>query len=152
MGIMEQLNERIESKVATVVTKAIQPTFPWETAIGYLAHCADNEVGGPIDIMYYKLPLADQIDSITPVKDQLNENLNAEIVGADMYITLTTKGNIAYSSENDVLIWNAIGHSELKVFDEERVLEPGDLIYIPKNTEYRYKPSTARVYIVFALS
>jgi len=148
---MEQLNDRIENNIATVVTKAIQPTFPWETAIGYLAHCADSEVGGPIAVMYYKLPLAEQIDSIAPVKEYLSENLKYEINGADMYISLTTKNDIKYSSQNDVLIWNAIGHSELKVFDEQRVLEPGDLVYIPKNVEYTYKPSTARVYIVFAL-
>ena len=72
MGLMEQLNERISEKIATVVPRAIQPTFTWETAIGYLAHCADNESGGPIGIMYYKLPSADQIDSISPVKEYLN--------------------------------------------------------------------------------
>ena len=151
MGLMEQLNERIEEKVATVVARAIQPTFTWETAIGYLAHCADNEVGGPIGMMYYKLPVADQIDSITPVKEYLNENLKREIVGVDMYVTLTTKGDYKYSSDNDVLIWNAIGHSELKISDEERLLEPGDMVYIPSGVEYTYKPTTARAYIVFAL-
>lgn len=151
MGVMEQLDDRIQSKTATVVTRAIQPTFPWETVIGYLTHCADSEVGGPIAIMYYKLPVAEQIDSIAPVKEYLSENLNVEIVGADMYVTLTTKNDIKYSSDNDVLIWNAIGHSELFIFDEQRVIEPGDLIYIPKGTEYRYKPTTARAYIVFAL-
>ena len=152
MGVMEQLNERIESSTATVVTRAIQPTFTWETVIGYLCHCADNEAGGPIAVMYYKLPAADQIDSITPVKEYLSENITNEIVGADMYVSLTTKGDIKYSSENDVLIWNAIGHSELKIFDEDKVIEPGDLIYIPKNTEYKYKPTTARAYVVFALA
>lgn len=148
---MEQLNERIEEKVPTVVARAIQPTFTWETAIGYLAHCADNEVGGPIGTMYYKLPVADQIDSITPVKEYLSENLTREIVGVDMYVTLTTKGDYKYSSDNDVLIWNAIGHSNLNVSDEERILEPGDMVYIPAGIEYTYKPETARAYIVFAL-
>lgn len=152
MGIMEQLNERIDSKTATLITRAIEPTFPWETAIGYLSHCADNEVGGPIDVLYYKLPLADQIDSIKPVKEYLSENLKQEIVGADMYVTLTTRGDIKYSSKNDVLIWNAIGQSHLKVFDEERDVQPGDMIYIPKDVEYVYKPTTARVYIVFAIA
>ncbi len=151
MGLMEQLNERIQSKIPTVVARAIEPTFPWETAVGYLTHCADTEVGGPIGIMYYKLPVADQIDSIAPVKEYLSENLESEIKGVDMYVTLTTKGDYKYSSDNDVLIWNAIGHSELSVFDEQRVLLPGDLIYIPAGIEYTYKPNTARVYIVFAL-
>ncbi len=152
MGVMEQLNERIQSSTATVVTRAIQPTFPWETVIGYLCHCADNEVGGPISVMYYKLPEADQIDSIKPVKEYLSENITREIIGADMYVSLSTKADIKYSSENDVLIWNAIGHSELDIFEENRVIEPGDMIYIPKGVEYKYKPSTARAYVVFALA
>ena len=151
MGLMEQLNERISEKIPTVVARAIQPTFPWETVIGYLAHCADNQVGGPIGVMYYKLPVADQIDSITPVKEYLNENLTSEIKGVDMYVTLTTKGDYKYSSDNDVLIWNAIGHSEFKLEEEKRLLEPGDLVYIPAGIKYEYKPTTARTYIVFAL-
>jgi hypothetical protein len=151
MGLMEQLNERIAGKIPTVVSKAIQPTFLWETAIGYLAHCADNQVGEPIGIMYYKLPVADQIDSIAPVKEYLSENLAAEIKGVDMYVTLTTKGDYKYTSENDVLIWNTIGHSELSVNDQERLLEPGDLVYIPAGVDYVCKPKTARAYIVFAL-
>ena len=148
---MEQLNERIAEKVPTVVSRAIQPTYTWETAIGYLAHCADSEVGGPIGVMYYKLPMPDQIESIAPVKEFLNENLEQDIKGVDMYITLTTKGNYKYSSDNDVLIWNSIGHSELRLDEEERILEPGDLVYIPAGIEYEYKPTTARAYIVFAL-
>lgn len=151
MGLMEQLNERISEKVPTVVARAIQPTFPWETVVGYLAHCADNQVGGPIGVMYYKLPVADQIDSIAPVKEYLSENLESEIKGVDMYVTLTTKGDYKYSSDNDVLIWNAIGHSELKIEEENRLLEPGDMVYIPAGMEYVYKPETARAYIVFAL-
>ena len=151
MGLIEQLNERIENKVATVVSRAIEPTFTWETAVGYLAHCADNEAGGPIGMMYYKLPAAEQIDSISPVKEYLSENLKRDIIGVDMYVTLTTKGDYKYTSNNDVLLWNALGHSVLKVFDEERLLEPGDLVYIPPGTEYIYKPESARTYIVFAL-
>lgn len=151
MGLMEQLNERIEDKVPTVVARAIQPTFNWETAIGYLTHCADNEAGGPVGMMYYKLPSADQIESVSPVKEYLSENLTREILGVDMYVTLTTKGDYKYSSDNDVLLWNVIGHSEIKIEGEERVLEPGDLIYVPPGVKYEYKPVTARAYIVFAL-
>ena len=43
MGLIDELNERIDNKVPTVVAKAIQPTFLWETAIGYLTHCADAQ-------------------------------------------------------------------------------------------------------------
>lgn len=151
MGLMEQLNERISEKTPTAVPRAIQPTFNWETAIGYLQHCADNEVGSPVGTMYYKLPKPEQIDSILPVKQYLSENLSKEIIGCDMYITITTKGDYKYSSANDVLIWNVIGYSELKISEDTRFLEPGDLIYIPAGMEYEYKPETARAYIVFAL-
>lgn len=148
---MEQLNERITGKVPTIISRAIQPSFTWDTAVGYLTHCADNEVGGPIGLMYYKLPEAAQIDSITPVKEYLSENLEKEILGVDMYVTLTTKGDYKYSSDNDVLVWNAIGYSQIKVADEDRSLEPGDMFFIPAGVEYTYKPETARAYIVFAL-
>ena len=46
MGLMEQLQERIGVGAPTLVSKAIQPTYQWETAVGYLQHCADNlEIG-----------------------------------------------------------------------------------------------------------
>ena len=151
MGVIDELNDRIDNKIPAVVPKAIQPTFLWETAIGYLAHCADNEAGGPIGMMYYKLPSADQIESIAPVKEFLSENLKREIIGTDMYITLTTKGDYKYSSDNDVLVWNAIGRSELTLNEEQKDLEPGDLVYIPAGIKYTFKPQTARTYLVFAL-
>jgi hypothetical protein len=151
MGMMVELNKRIREKIPSVVSMAIQPTYTWETAVGYLSHCADNEVGGPIGMMYYKLPMPEQIDSIAPVKNYLNENLEHDIKGVDMYITLTTKGNYKYSSDNDVLVWNSIGYSEIRLGEEKRTLEPGDLFYIPAGIEYEYKPTTARAYIVFAL-
>lgn len=151
MGVIDELNDRIDNKIPAVVPKAIQPTFLWETAIGYLAHCADAQVGGPIGVMYYKLPKADQIESISPVKEFLSENLKREILGVDMYVTLTTKGEYKYSSDNDVLLWNAIGRSELTLNEEQKDLEPGDLIYIPAGVEYTFKPQTARTYLVFAL-
>lgn len=151
MGMIEELNERIESKTPSLIYKAIQPTFTWETVIGYLQHCADNNVGEPVDILQYKLPLADQIDSIRPVMEYLNENLKAEVIGADLYATITTKGNSKYVGKNDVLLWNVLGTSELKLEDDERTVEQGDLIYIPANTEYTFKPNQARSYVVFSV-
>jgi hypothetical protein len=151
MGMIEELNERIASKTAALVYKAIQPTFTWETAVGYLAHCADNDVGEPVDILQYKLPLADQIDSIRPVMEYLNEQLEIEVVGADMYLTFATKGNSKYVGKNDILLWNVLGTSELKIENQERTVEQGDLIYIPANTEYTLKPNHARAYVVFSI-
>lgn len=152
MGLMEELNDRIKNKTPALVYKAIEPTYGWDTAVGYIQHCADNEVGQPIGIMDYKLPMADQIDSVTPVKEYLNENLECEILGVDMYVTLTTKSELKYISSNDILLYNVIGFSELNVLGEERTAEPGDLIYIPKDTEYSFKPLMARSYVIFSLA
>ena len=149
--MIEELNTQIELSIPSFIYKAIQPTFNWDTAVGYLQHCADNQAGEPVDIMQYRLPVADQVDSIRPVFEYLNENLKYEILGADLYVTLTTKSNSKYTSKNDVLIWNVLGTSELNLEDEERTVEQGDLIYIPANTEYTLTPNEARAYVLFSL-
>lgn len=149
--MIEELNERIENKTPAVVYRAIEPSFTWDTAIGYLQVCADAEVGGPVGLMTYKLPNCDQITSIRPVVEYLNENMDAEVIGSEMLITLTTKEDMKYISKNDQLIWNAIGYSELNLNDEDRSIEPGDLIYVPANTEYTFKPACARTAVVFTI-
>ena len=152
MGLMEELNDRIKERIPAMIFKAIQPTFGWDTVVNYVQHCADNGLGEPVDILNYKLPVADQIDSIRPVTEYLSEHIQAEIVGTDLYTTLTTKGDIVYKSNYDMLLWNVIGYSGLSLMGEDRQVEPGDLIYIPKNTEYLFKPLVARAYVVFSLS
>lgn len=148
---MDELQGNIDFKIPSFVSKAIEPSFTWETVIGYLAHCADNDAGGPIGLMYYKLPSADQIDSIEPVKDYLGENLKQKIIGVDMYVALTTKGSYKYSSDNDVIIWNVLGTGELSLDGEVRDVEPGDLMYIPAEAEYTFKPNQARAYVLFSI-
>ena len=130
---------------------AIQPTFLWETVVGYLTHCADNNIGEPISILAYKLPYAEQIDSITPVKEYLSENINKEILGADLYVTLTTKTEIKYSGKNDVLLWNVLGETTLTLFDNKKDIGVGDLLYIPKETEYKLKAEEANSFVLFSL-
>ena len=78
--MIDELNKKIEAGEPASVFRAIQPTFLWETVVGYLTHCADNNIGEPISILAYKLPYAEQIDSITPVKEYLSENINKEIL------------------------------------------------------------------------
>ncbi len=151
MGMIEELNERIETQTPSFIYRAIQPTFTWETVVGYLQHCADNDFGEPVDILQYKLPMAEQIDSILPVKEYLNENLKVEVLGADLYATFATKGNCKYKGKNDVLLWNVLGTSELKLEDNERSVKQGDLMYIPANTEYTFKANEARAYVVFSI-
>jgi mannose-6-phosphate isomerase-like protein (cupin superfamily) len=149
--MIEELNASIKDGVAAYVRHGIQPTFDWNTVAGYISHCADVELGEPIGILNYKLPLADQVDSIKPVKQFLDESLEREILGVDMYATLTTKTDVRYHSKNDVLLWNVLGYSELELYDNVRLLEPGDVLFIPKEAEYKVKPLGHRAFVAFSL-
>lgn len=151
--MIEHLNQSINDNKAAYVHKAIQPTFGWETAVGYLQYCADAEFGEVLGTLNYRLPLADEIESIKPVKEYLSENLTREILGTDLYVTLcTVSGNQKYHSKNDALLWNVIGQSKFAVYEDNfHAMEQGDLIFIPKNTEYIVKPETARAFVLFSL-
>lgn len=151
MGMIEELNKKINNGEASYVEKAIQPTFNWETAVGYLCHCADQEFGEPVGTLSFRLPAAHEVDSIKPVKDFLSENLDKEVLGIDMYVSLTTRNEIKYKSANDVLLWNAIGSGRLTFKENVRLLEPGDLIFIPKGLEYSIKPESASAVCAIAL-
>lgn len=149
--MMEELNERIKDKVPSLAYRAIQPSFTWETAVGYLQHCADIAAGEPIGMLNYKLPMADQIDSIKPVKDYLTENLDVEVIGCELGITFTTLSVDKYFSDNDLILWNVLGYSDFKIAEEDRTVEPGDLVYIPKNTDFYFNPKSSRSYVIFSL-
>ena len=152
MGLIEDINNKIEAGVPDFIFRAIQPTFLWYTVVGYLTHCADKQLGEPVSILTYKLPVADQIDSIKPVKEYLAENIQKDILGVDLYTTFTTMTEIKYSGKNDVLLWNVLGESTLSFYDNKRDVEPGDLIYIPKETEYTLKAEEANAFVVFSLA
>jgi hypothetical protein len=151
MGMMEELQVEITAKKPSIVYKAIQPTFTWDTAVGYLQHCADIQAGEPVGVMNYKLPVAEQIDSIRPIFEYLNENLKVEVIGADLYVTLTTLSDTIYCGNNDVLLWNVLGTSELTLDGDVRTVEQGDLVYIPSKVDYILKPNEARAYVLFSL-
>lgn len=149
--MIEELNKAIEEGIPSYVHRAVQPTFDWNTAVGYLTHCADVELGEPIGILNYRLPLADDVESIKPVKEYLSENLSRGILGVDMYVTLTTKSDVKYHGKDDVLIWNALGYSEFELNGNNRLLEPGDVVFIPRDTEYKITPMGHRTFVVFSL-
>jgi mannose-6-phosphate isomerase-like protein (cupin superfamily) len=149
--MIEQLNERINNREPSYVEKGIQPTFTWETVVGYLTHCADVELGEPIGILTYRLPIADDIESIKPVKEWLSENLDKEVIGTDLYVSLSTKKGIKYSSSNDVLLWNVLGTGILTLQNDSRTINSGDLIYIPSGQEYIIKPESAQAICLFSL-
>lgn len=151
--MIEQVNELINSGKPCFVSKAIQPTFDWNVVINHLAYCADNGYGEPIGILHYKLVGATEVPTIKLVVDYLNENLDKTVIGADLITTLkSTDDNVVYRGKNDVIIWNVIGFSQLVIKDgESRELEPGDLIFIPRETEYIVKPQSPRAFVLFSL-
>lgn len=149
--MIEQLNQKIEAGEPAYVYKAIQPTFGWDTAVGYLTHCADVALGEPVEILTYKLPLAGDIESVKPVQEWLSENITKPILGADLYVSLTTKNEVKYVGKNDVLLWNVIGTGKFTYHGHDRNLELGDLVFIPKNEEYIVKPESAHAFVLFSL-
>lgn len=149
--MIDELNKMIASSTAAYAPRGVQPTFDWNTVAGYITHCADTEFGEPIGILNYKLPFAEQIDSIKPVKEYLDENLEREILGVDMYATLTTKSDVVYHGKNDALLWNVLGYSEFEFGDNVRLIEPGDIVFIPKETEYKVTPLGNRAFVLFSL-
>lgn len=156
MGMMVELNQSIESGTPAYISKCIQPTFGWDTVVGYLTHCADHELGEPIDILNYRLAGASDVESVRVVYEYLNENIKKPVVGADIITTFNTKGNTKYHGKNDVILWNVIGYTRFAIIEEEgdgetRLMEPGDLIYVPKGVEYYLKPESARAIVMFSL-
>ena len=149
--MIEQLNKMIEDREPSYIGKAIQPTFGWDTAVGYLTHCADVELGEPVGILSYKLPLASDIESIKPVLEWLSENVDKPVLGADLYVTLTTRNEVKYTGKNDVLLWNVIGTSKLYFHEGITDVGIGDLMFIPKNEEYIIKPESANAFVIFSL-
>lgn len=158
--MIEELNQSMKEGQPLFVNKLIQPSFGWDTAIGYLQQCADAELGSPIGILNYKLPLADDIDSVTPVTDYLENNLeDYHVVGSSMFVTLATKDNPLYTGSEDTLIWNVIGDGAFALVDEEkpdeeyeyRLVTQGDVLFIPKGVHYKFKPETARAFVLFSL-
>lgn len=155
--VFRELEQRIKDKVPTLMYKGIQPTFDWETAIGYLSHCADNEIGTPVGTLNYHLPVADQIASIQPVKEYIQETMqDVEVEGVDMLVSITQKGEHKYWSDNDALIWCVVGKNHFCINhednEEKAVTTPGDLIFVPANVEYTLEPLTPRTCVFFNLT
>jgi len=151
--MIEKVNELINEGKPCYVSMAIQPTFDWNAVVNHLAYCADNGYGEPIGILNYKLVGGGELPQIKIVMEYLNENLDKTVLGADVVATLkSTDDNIVYSGKNDVIVWNVIGVSTLIIKDgESRQLNPGDIIFVPKETEYIVKPESPRAFVLFSL-
>lgn len=152
LNMMQQLNERVNKDEAAYVQAAIQPTLNWESIVGYLQHCADNDLGEPVNILTYRLPVAEQLDSIKPVVEYFNNNLDKNVLGAEIFVGLTTKQESKYTSNHSTLLWQLMGQATFSIRGEKRFLVSGDLVFIPKETEYIVKPDSANAHVLFSLN
>jgi hypothetical protein len=153
--MLNSLNEHIIRQEPCYVEKAIQPTYTWEDAVAFLQYSADEGVGNPIGILNYKLAEADKVQPIQLVKEYLNENLDKKIANTQMCVTLSTADNPSYKNDSGVILWNTQGLSEFSFTDEggevKRLMQPGDLVYVPEGLAFKMTPLNARVFISFGL-
>lgn len=153
--MLESLNEHINREAPCFVERAIKPTFTWEDSISFLQYCADEQIGNPIGILNYKLPEAEKIQGIQLVKEYLNENLDNKIANCQMCITLSTRDNPDYKNDCGMILWNTQGITEFSFGDEEeevrRLMQPGDIIYVPEGLPFKMTPLNARAIVSFGL-
>lgn len=153
--MLESVNEHINKGAPCYVERAIKPVFQWDEAVALLQYCADEGVGNPIGILNYKLPEAEKIQGIQLVREYLNENLDSKIANTQMCITLTTSENPAYKNDCGMLLWTTHGLSEFSFGDGEdkvvRLMQPGDLVFVPKDLPFKMTPLNARVFVSFGL-
>jgi len=85
-----------------------------------------------------------------PKVDMIRKKLNAK--GAHLYVNFLYDGNAfpKHQDEVNIIFWQIIGQTKW-IVDKEYILEPGDLIKIPKNTAHEVKPLSARAGISFGI-
>ena len=142
MGIKKQYKQNIE-----LIKKFELNTPSWEEVIVNLNNSIQagdliksNDRGFFVSHRAYEIPKVDIV----------RKKLNAK--GAHLYINFLCDGQAfpVHKDNVDVIFWQIIGKSKWFV-DKEYILEPGDLIRIPKNTLHEVKPLSARVGISFGI-
>ena len=130
--------------------KAYDKNVPdWSTCIENFNESANNN-----DIIKHHCPgffvshRAHLIKEVTTILQRLN------LKHAHLYMNVTTRshgfGN--HRDEDDVYFWQCQGKTEWVIEDNTSYfLEPGDLIYIPKNVYHNVKTLTPRVGISMSM-
>lgn len=142
MGTQKQYKQNIE-----VIRKFELDTPSWKDVINNLNHSIEkgdliksNDRGFFVSHRAYEIPKVDIV----------RQKLNAK--GAHLYVNFLYDGNAfpKHKDEVDVVFWQIIGKTKW-IVDKEYILEPGDLIKIPKNTLHEVKPLSARAGISFGI-
>ena len=105
-------------------------------------------------IVLHKIFNIEEVDFI--LKEIENNNPNNRY-SAHAYISLSKESKTfdKHKDESDVWYWQCIGLTEWKIFKFNEtisyILEPGDIIYIPKGIFHEVTPLSPRVGISFGL-
>ena len=86
--------------------------------------------------------------------DLLNRNFNIENKKSDLFLFLSfVSGNksITHKDEYDVYILELFGKTMYKIEKEEFILEPNDLLFIPKNKIHKAIGLTPRICLSYAI-
>ena len=99
-----------------------------------------NQVG------FYVAHSAIRIQSLKPLFDKVNCKF------AHLYLSLTEVDQTfgPHKDPTDVWFWQGIGKTKWSALNKEYILEPGDLIYIPKGIEHNVTALTPRVGVSMA--
>ena len=86
-----------------------------------------------------------------------NNNVSQTFFSAHMYISLSKESETfgKHKDDSDVWFWQCIGKTKWEVFESNNIhtytLEPGDFIYISRNTFHKVTPLSPRVGISFGM-
>ena len=142
MGIKKQHRQNIE-----VIRKFELNTPSWQDVINNLNNSIQKgDLIKSNDRGFFVSHRAYEILKVDMVRKKLKAN------GAHLYVNFLYDGDAfpKHQDNVDVIFWQIIGKTKWPV-DKEYILEPGDLIKIPKNTSHEVKPLTARAGISFGI-
>jgi mannose-6-phosphate isomerase-like protein (cupin superfamily) len=108
-----------------------KPTLTWnELLFNFNQSVQNNEFIKQGNYGFYVSHSANKITNLKPILNHLNCN------EAHLYISLSTKSESfgKHRDDNDVYFWQCQGITKWVIENEkEYILEPGDLIFVPKN-------------------
>jgi ribosomal protein L16 Arg81 hydroxylase len=126
--------------------------FTWDDVIKILD---DDVKGNGYMRLFPKLGLlihnAERIRNVQSVMDEINKLNSDDNLTAHCYISFSEHsenfGN--HCDDADVFFWQVIGRTKWIVEGDEYILEPNDMIYVPKKVYHKVVPLSPRVGISF---
>lgn len=84
-----------------------------------------------------------------PNARRIGTTLGASAAEAHVNVPIAGNGAEPRKHDVDVYYWQCLGNIEIKTLQQTFFLEPGDLLHIPKGTNYKEVPTSPRAGILF---